>query len=45
VDSNTPLVSLIKAQNALLLKSFVPLRYASDIYLNQKALVHYGNQD
>jgi len=44
VDSNTPLLSLIKDKNALLVKSFIPLRYASDIQINQKALVHYGNQ-
>jgi len=41
VNSDTPLLSIIKGYKSILLKSFIPLRHASSINVNQKGEMFY----
>lgn len=45
VNSNTPLVSIVKGSKAILLKSFIPLRYAPFLHINQKVVMNYAGQE
>ena len=44
VDGNTPLVSIVKGGSSLLVKSYIPLRYSSDINIGQKGTMFYGGK-
>lgn len=45
VNSDTPLLSIIKGSKAILVKSFIPLRYTSSVKVNQKGEISYGSKN
>jgi len=45
VDSNEPLISILKGKESFLIKSFIPLKYATKIRVGQKGSIIYGEQE
>jgi multidrug efflux pump subunit AcrA (membrane-fusion protein) len=45
VDSNEPLISLLKGKESFLIKSFIPLKYATKIRVGQKGSIRYGEEE
>jgi len=45
VDSNEPLLSIVKGKESFLIKSFIPLKYATKIRVGQKGSIVYGEEE
>ena len=45
VDANEALVSIAKGQESFLIKSFIPLKYASKVRVGQKGSIIYGDTE
>ena len=45
VDSNEPLISVLKGKESFLIKSFIPLKYATKIRVGQKGSIRYGEEE
>ena len=45
VNGNEPLVSIIKGKESFLIKSFIPLKYATKIRVGQKGSITYGEEE
>jgi biotin carboxyl carrier protein len=45
VNENEPLVSIIKGKESFLIKSFIPLKYATKIRVGQKGSIIYGEEE
>ena len=45
VDANEPLLSIVKGKESFLIKSFIPLKYATKIRVGQKGSIVYGEEE
>jgi phosphotransferase system IIA component len=45
VNENEPLVSIIKGKESFLIKSFIPLKYATKVRVGQKGAIIYGEEE
>jgi RND family efflux transporter MFP subunit len=45
VDANEPLLSIVKGKESFLIKSFIPLKYATKIRVGQQGSITYGEQE
>ncbi len=45
VDANEPLLSIVKGKESFLIKSFIPLKYATKIRVGQQGSISYGEQE
>ena len=45
VDANEALLSIVKGKESFLIKSFIPLKYATKIRVGQKGSIRYGEEE
>jgi hypothetical protein len=45
VTAETPLIGIVKGKESFLIKSFIPLKYATKIRVGQKGSIRYGDRE